>query len=96
MPSISVIIIARNTWTHWESDSEASLPPCLKGHSAVLLERNMYIFGGYEDILGSSELMWSFDISMIYLYDIIIYGNIITILLYCFIKSLLTLRNILS
>jgi len=23
----------------------------------------MYIFGGYEDILGSTELMWSFDMS---------------------------------
>ena len=29
----------------------------------MLVGKNMYIFGGYEDILGSSELMWSYDIS---------------------------------
>ncbi|XP_067942399.1 uncharacterized protein [Watersipora subatra] len=51
-----------NTWSHWECESEVTLPACLKGHTAVMVERNIYIFGGYEDILGSSELMWSFDI----------------------------------
>lgn len=51
-----------NIWRHWKADSEVTLPTCLRGHTTVLVGKNMYIFGGYEDILGSTELMWSFDI----------------------------------
>ncbi|KAF6022870.1 hypothetical protein EB796_018824 [Bugula neritina] len=56
-------ILDTNTglWKHWTSSGEVTLPPCLKGHTAVVTNKNMYIFGGYEDILGSTELMWSFD-----------------------------------
>lgn len=55
--------VAMGSWTHWQSLGEVTLPPCLIGHSAVLFNKNMYVFGGIDDLTGPSDFLWTFDLS---------------------------------
>ncbi|KAI4893214.1 hypothetical protein NFI96_022734 [Prochilodus magdalenae] len=44
------------------SPSQHVMPSNRKGHSAVVLESSMYIYGGYLDMRGSSQEFWRFNL----------------------------------
>ncbi|XP_069790981.1 leucine-zipper-like transcriptional regulator 1 isoform X2 [Narcine bancroftii] len=53
--------LARWTWWHESLSCElAQAPKNRKGHSAVVFEAHMFVYGGYVDIMGPSQEFWSF------------------------------------
>ncbi|XP_078408713.1 leucine-zipper-like transcriptional regulator 1 homolog isoform X2 [Cetorhinus maximus] len=51
----------RWTWWHKTFSSEITIPRNRKGHTAVVFESQMYVYGGYVDIKGPSQEFWSFN-----------------------------------
>ncbi|XP_036401536.1 host cell factor 2 [Megalops cyprinoides] len=54
----------KERWLNWEGrniNSQSTAPVNRKGHSAVVFEPAMYIYGGYIDMKGSSQEFWRFD-----------------------------------
>ncbi|XP_043550149.1 RING finger protein B [Chiloscyllium plagiosum] len=53
----------RWTWWHQTFSSEVmkQVPKNRKGHTAVVFEAQMYVYGGYVDIKGPSQEFWSFS-----------------------------------
>ncbi|XP_041056084.1 leucine-zipper-like transcriptional regulator 1 isoform X2 [Carcharodon carcharias] len=51
----------RWTWWHKTFSSEITIPRNRKGHTAVVFESQMYVYGGYVDIKGPSQEFWSFS-----------------------------------
>ncbi|XP_051866854.1 uncharacterized protein si:dkey-3d4.3 [Pristis pectinata] len=53
---------ARWTWWHetFSCEPAKQAPKNRKGHSAVVFEAQMFIYGGYVDIVGPSQEFWSF------------------------------------
>ncbi|KAJ8388373.1 hypothetical protein AAFF_G00133990 [Aldrovandia affinis] len=54
----------KEQWLCWPGRSAYSqkvVPVNRKGHSAVVFESAMYVYGGYIDIKGSSQEFWSLD-----------------------------------
>ncbi|XP_078084041.1 leucine-zipper-like transcriptional regulator 1 isoform X1 [Mustelus asterias] len=51
------------TWWHKTFSSEVTkqVPRNRKGHTAVVFEAQMYVYGGYVDIKGPSQEFWSFN-----------------------------------
>ncbi|ELU17837.1 hypothetical protein CAPTEDRAFT_221960 [Capitella teleta] len=50
---------------HWKRHtlvSEVTTPESRRGHSAVVCNSGMHIFGGYVDLKGSSQELWTFDL----------------------------------
>ncbi|KAG9349104.1 hypothetical protein JZ751_029424 [Albula glossodonta] len=53
----------KEQWLCWQEKSTYSqvVPSNRKGHSAVVFESAMYVYGGYIDIKGSSQEFWKLD-----------------------------------
>ncbi|XP_066542815.1 kelch domain-containing protein 3 [Hoplias malabaricus] len=55
----------KEQWLYLQEQSSTSqhvVPSNRKGHSAVVLESSMYIYGGYIDIRGTSQEFWKLDL----------------------------------
>ncbi|XP_036446890.1 ras guanine nucleotide exchange factor F [Colossoma macropomum] len=55
----------KEKWLHLQEQSSPSqhvVPSNRKGHSAVVLESSMYIYGGYIDMRGTSQEFWRLDL----------------------------------
>ena len=48
-------------WLKHSIDSEVMTPAGRRGHSAVICNNAMHIYGGYQDLKGSSSELWTFD-----------------------------------
>jgi len=48
------------TWQRGSSFSGGKAPKSLRGHSATVYNDSMFIFGGYQDLLGSNADVWMF------------------------------------
>lgn len=53
--------IKRNTWRKVKTQKGVSVPRGRRGHSALIHKNSMLIYGGYQDLRGSSNELWSFD-----------------------------------
>lgn len=64
-----ILDLTNLSWTKCGS-SAAGLPPGAsgsspagrRGHTAVLHEAALHVFGGYQDLRGSSSELWTFDL----------------------------------
>ncbi|KAI9564367.1 hypothetical protein GHT06_008106 [Daphnia sinensis] len=52
--------ISNNTWSKWQSNKSCA-PISRKGHSAVVYEDRMLVYGGYQDMRGSLGELWQFS-----------------------------------
>ena len=53
-----------NVWKkHHVRGSSVHQPSGRRGHSAVVYDGVMHVFGGYQDLRGSSSELWTFDLS---------------------------------
>lgn len=53
-----------NVWKkHHVRGSSVHQPAGRRGHSAVVYDGVMHVFGGYQDLRGSSSELWTFDLS---------------------------------
>ncbi|XP_032778390.2 LOW QUALITY PROTEIN: RING finger protein B [Daphnia magna] len=52
--------ISDNTWSKWQS-SKSCAPISRKGHTAVVYEDRMLVYGGYQDMRGSLGELWQFS-----------------------------------
>ncbi|CAG0913667.1 unnamed protein product [Notodromas monacha] len=50
-----------NVWRKWSGAKGDKVPKGRRGHTAVVFERNMYVYGGYQDLKGSSGEFWRFS-----------------------------------
>ncbi|CAG2164458.1 unnamed protein product [Oppiella nova] len=53
----------KTTCNPMPSASPATAPTGRRGHSAVLYGDAMHVYGGYQDLRGSSSELWTFDFS---------------------------------
>ncbi|XP_054713112.1 uncharacterized protein LOC129222613 [Uloborus diversus] len=59
-----ILDISTQTWKkHHVRNSSVHQPSGRRGHSAVVYGDQMHVFGGYQDLRGSSSELWTFDLS---------------------------------
>lgn len=54
-----LIAIQSNEWSRWQSNKNCA-PLSRKGHTAVVYDGRMFVYGGYQDMRGSLGEMWQF------------------------------------
>ena len=52
--------IKENTWEKYVAPRGVVTPKGRRGHTAVVHEDSMYVYGGYQDLRGSSSELWTF------------------------------------
>ena len=50
-------------WEKIPAGNSSQTPKGLRGHCMVLFENKLLVYGGYQELLGSSGDLWSFDLS---------------------------------
>ncbi|CAL1276516.1 unnamed protein product [Larinioides sclopetarius] len=59
-----ILDLTASTWRkHHVRGSSVHQPSGRRGHSAVMFDGFMHVFGGYQDLRGSSSELWIFDLS---------------------------------
>nr|CAH0110257.1 unnamed protein product [Daphnia galeata] len=53
--------ISNNAWSKWQSGKNCCVPISRKGHTAVVYEDRMLVYGGYQDMRGSLGELWEFS-----------------------------------
>ena len=49
------------TWLKHKVDGEVTVPCGRRGHTSVVHDHAMHIYGGYMDLKGSTSELWTFD-----------------------------------
>lgn len=52
--------IKSNSWKKVRSKKGVATPKGRRGHTALVYRGSMYIYGGYQDLRGSSSELWAF------------------------------------
>ena len=55
-------------WTQSHSEPDVWVPDQRRGHTAVLYNTSMVVFGGFLELFGSSDMLWVFDLGKIMYY----------------------------
>lgn len=59
-----ILDLSAQTWRkHHVRSSSVHQPSGRRGHSAVVYDGIMHVFGGYQDLRGSSSELWTFDLA---------------------------------
>ena len=64
------------TWLKHKISSEVLTPCGRRGHSAVLFQNALHIYGGYIDLKGSTNEIWTFDLGSLNIFDLILYYGV--------------------
>lgn len=55
--------VRTNSWRKVRAQKGVSVPRGRRGHTALVYQGAMIVYGGYQDLRGSSSELWAFDFS---------------------------------
>ena len=62
VPCVCAVPAACETWMRPATASNVLVPSGRRGHTAVITNHQMHIYGGFLDIKGSSSELWTYDL----------------------------------
>ena len=57
---ISEIVLQRNEWRKFRAPKGVVTPKGRRSHTATVFQDSLYIYGGYQDLKGSTSELWAF------------------------------------
>ena len=60
MDSQSEIVLQRNEWRKFRAPKGVVTPKGRRSHTATVFQDSLYIYGGYQDLKGSTSELWAF------------------------------------
>ena len=79
--------LQKNEWRKFRAPKGVQTPKGRRSHTATVFQDSLYIYGGYQDLKGSSSELWSFHFGKNFLFLSLFYMHSIYILL-CYLHFL--------
>ena len=57
---IVAFVLQKNEWRKFRAPKGVQTPKGRRSHTATVFQDSLYIYGGYQDLKGSSSELWSF------------------------------------
>ena len=89
--------LQKNEWRKFRAPKGVQTPKGRRSHTATVFQDSLYIYGGYQDLKGSSSELWSFHFGKNFLFLSLLYMHSIYILvcyLHFFGKSIFRLLQL--
>lgn len=76
--------LQKNEWRKFRAPKGVQTPKGRRSHTATVFQDSLYIYGGYQDLKGSSSELWSFHFGKNFLFLSLFYMHSTYILVLCY------------